>query len=73
MKEKAYSFACCSFNGRYVYKLGGIAEDNCISHYIEVYDEKEGNWNIVNPTVEIGPGQKLLPLATSAAVQITQN
>lgn len=72
MNEKVYSFGCCSFNGRYIYKFGGISEDNSISHVIEVYDEKEGHWTVLNPTVDL-QGQKLLPLATSAAIQITQN
>ena len=72
MNEKAYSFACCSFNGRFIFKFGGISEDNSVIHFIEVYDEKEGYWNLVNPNVDLN-NQKLFPLATSAAVQITQN
>lgn len=28
MRYEACSFACCSFAGRYIYKFGGIAEDN---------------------------------------------
>lgn len=70
MNCESCSFACCSFNGRYVYKFGGIAEDNSISNIIEVYDEKEGDWTVVNPIYESG---KPIPLASSAAIQITQN
>lgn len=42
MNYESCSFACCSFNGRYIYKIGGISEDNSITNIIEVYDEKEG-------------------------------
>lgn len=72
MNYEACSFACCSFNGRYIYKFGGVMEDNSIGHQIEVYDEKEGEWSLVNPVFD-SPSQKLLPLSFSAAVQITQN
>lgn len=71
MHYESCSFACCSFNGRYIYKFGGVLEDNSIGSYIEVYDEKEGEWTIVNPTLE--GNNKLMPLSFSAAIQITQN
>jgi len=38
MNYEGCSFACCSFNGRYIYKIGGVADDNSISNVIEVYD-----------------------------------
>ena len=38
MVYEACSFACCSFNGRYIYKIGGICDDNSISSVVEVYD-----------------------------------
>lgn len=34
MINEACSFACCSFNGRYIYKFGGIADDNSIPNII---------------------------------------
>lgn len=42
------SFACCSFNGRYIYKFGGISEDNSITHYIVKYALISGSfwWKI---------------------------
>ncbi len=73
MNYEACSFACCSFNGRYIYKIGGVADDNSISNIIEVYDEKEGEWSIVNPSVEGGSYDRIIPLSSSAATQITQH
>jgi hypothetical protein len=37
-----------------------------------MYDEKTGEWTLINPNVELVKGQNLIPLSTSAAVQITQ-
>ena len=34
MNYAACSFACCSFGGRYIYKFGGVGENNDIIHYI---------------------------------------
>lgn len=34
MNYEACSFACCSFNGRYIFKFGGVGENNSITHYI---------------------------------------
>lgn len=72
MNYEACSFACCSFNGRFIYKIGGISEDNSITNTIEVYDEKEGEWSIVNPIID-NQGERLVPLASNAATQISQN
>lgn len=72
MAYEACSFACCSFNGRYIYKIGGICEDSSISGAVEVYDEKEGEWAVVNAMVE-GQGDRLVALGSNAATQITQN
>lgn len=71
MNYEACSFACCSFNGRYIFKFGGVGENNSITHYIEMYDEKTGEWQVLNPSIELIKGQNLLPLSTSAAIQIT--
>lgn len=30
MNVESCSFACCSFNGRYIYKIGGVMDDNSI-------------------------------------------
>ena len=71
MNYASCSFACCSFNGRYIYKFGGYSEDNQILDIIQVYDEKQGKWRIINYQIET-PGQ-IMPLASAAAIQITQN
>lgn len=78
MNYEACSFACCSFNGRYIFKFGGIGENNEITHYIvsfflikEMYDEKTGEWEVINPSIELVKGQNLMRLSTSAAIQIT--
>ena len=34
MNYEACSFACCSFNGRYLFKFGGIGDQNTITHFI---------------------------------------
>lgn len=36
-----------------------------------MYDEKTGEWQVLNPSIELIKGQNLLPLSTSAAIQIT--
>lgn len=36
-----------------------------------MYDEKIGEWQVLNPSIELIKGQNLLPLSTSAAIQIT--
>lgn len=36
-----------------------------------MYDEKTGEWQVLNPSIELVKGQNLLPLSTSAAIQIT--
>ena len=36
-----------------------------------MYDEKTGEWQVLNPSIELVKGQHLLPLSTSAAIQIT--
>lgn len=71
MNYECCSFASCSFNGRYVYKIGGISDDNSISSIIEVYDQIEGEWTVVNPILEAN--EMPMPLASNAAVQITQS
>jgi hypothetical protein len=38
----------------------------------ERFDEKTGMWEEVNPILDIPKGEKLIPLSTSAAVQITK-
>ena len=71
MNYEACSFACCSFNGRYIYKFGGYSGENQIIDIIEVYDEKQGKWNIVNSVIQYQGS--IMPLASSAAIQITSN
>ncbi len=34
MHYETCSFACCSFAGRYIYKFGGVTENNEIIHNI---------------------------------------
>lgn len=38
-----------------------------------MYDEKKGEWQVLNPSIELVKGQNLMPLSTSAAIQITNN
>lgn len=38
-----------------------------------MYDEKKGEWQVLNPSIELIKGQNLMPLSTSAAIQITNN
>jgi hypothetical protein len=36
MQHETCSFACCSFAGRYIYKFGGVGENNETVHYIVI-------------------------------------
>jgi hypothetical protein len=72
MSYEGCTFACCSFNGRFIYKIGGMEDNHSISSTIEVFDEKEGSWRIVKAGVS-EQGEREVALASSAATQISQN
>ena len=37
MLYESCSFACCAFGGRYIYKFGGVGENNEIIHNIVIF------------------------------------
>ena len=43
MNYAACSFACCSFNGRYIYKFGGVGDQNVITYFIVKNHIIQGN------------------------------
>jgi len=57
MNHPAASISLCSFNGRYLYKFGGIGEGvetdgGVLSSYIEKYDMQEDVWEVIDPKIK---------------------
>ncbi|KAL4480469.1 hypothetical protein ABPG74_020985 [Tetrahymena malaccensis] len=76
----ATSLSLCSFNGRYLFKFGGIGEgydNHLLSPYIERYDQLTDSWEVIDPKLsqvhklnKIGFNFGLL--STSASIQINK-
>ncbi len=51
LNHPASSLCCTSFNDKYIFKFGGIAENRTLSTYIEKYDIAKNIWTDIDPKI----------------------
>jgi hypothetical protein len=48
LNKRAFGPAACNWEGKYIYKFGGLLDDKVLNNTIERYDIKKNLWQIVN-------------------------